>query len=197
MVIDMKDIKKYEKLDQIPKGNASHSIQKGCLVIEGGAFRGLYNQGVLDAFMENDIKVVFSGRDEPLPKRVINARDKLAAATCNNTGGILNICLNYGGRAEIVDCVKKMIDDNICSSDISEDLFSRYLYNGIPDVDLMIRTSGECRLSNFLLWQNSYAEFYFAEKNFPEFKEDDFDMAILAYNKRDRRFGGINKSKAS
>lgn len=143
-------------------------------------------------FVENNIKVIFSGRDLGLPKRVINARNKLIELTKDNDGGILNICLNYGGRSEIVDAVKKIVSDNIDASSIDEELFARYLYHDLPDVDLMIRTSGEVRLSNFMLWQNSYAEFYFPSVLFPDFSEKDFDEAILAYNKRDRRFGGIS-----
>ena len=140
-------------------------------------------------FMDNNIKVIFSGRDEPLEKRVIKERDNIKEYTKNNTGGILNICLNYGGRSEIVDACKKTIDDNIKKEDITEELFSKYLYQDLPDVDLMIRTSGELRLSNFLLWQLSYSEFYFPTVKFPDFSEEDFDDAILVYNKRDRRFG--------
>ena len=144
-------------------------------------------------FMKNNIKVVFSGRDEPLPKKVIEARDKLAELTKNNTGGIFNVCLNYGGRAEVVDATKRMIQEGIKAEDITEELYSKYMYQDLPDVDLMIRTSGEIRLSNFLLWELSYAELYFTKTKFPDFKKDDFDNAILEYTKRDRRFGGVNK----
>ena len=144
-------------------------------------------------FTKNNIKVVFSGGDEPLPKRVINARNKLTEMTKNNTGGILNICLNYGGRREIVDATKRIIKDNLNENDITEEVFQKYLYNDLPDVDLMIRTSGECRLSNFLLWELSYAELYFPKVKFPDFSESDFDEAIIQYNGRDRRFGGIKK----
>ena len=146
-----------------------------------------------DFFMKNNIKVVFSGRDEPLPKKVINARNKFAELTKNNTGGILNVCLNYGGRAEIVDAAKKIVKDGIDVKDINEEIFASYLYQKLPDVDLMIRTSGELRLSNFLLWENSYAEFYFPKTYFPDFKEKDFDEAIVDFTKRDRRYGGITK----
>lgn len=144
-------------------------------------------------FIKNNIKVVFSGRDYPLPKKVIDARDKLAELTKNNTSGIVNICINYGGRAEIVDACKRIIDDGISSDKIDEELFSKYMYQELPDIDFMIRTSGELRLSNFLLWENSYAEFYFPKTYFPDFKPKNFDEAILVYNKRDRRFGGIKK----
>ena len=145
-------------------------------------------------FMDRNIKVVVSGRDEPLPKKVIETRDKLVEMTKNNTGGILNVCLNYGGRAEIVDATKKLINEGIGVDDITEDLFGKYLYNELPDVDLLIRTSGEIRLSNFLLWELSYAEFYFTKIKFPAFTTDDFDDAIVEYTRRDRRFGGIKEN---
>ena len=144
-------------------------------------------------FMNRDIKIVVSGRDEPLPKEVIVARDKMVELTKDNKGGILNICLNYGGRAEIVDAVKKMISEGVNPEDIDESKFRNYLYQDLPDVDLLIRTSGELRLSNFLLWQASYAEFYFPKIYFPDFHEEDFDQAIVEYTNRDRRFGGIKK----
>ena len=113
--------------------------------------------------------------------------------TRNNTGGVLNLCLNYGGRAEIVDACKKIVDEKISSEKITEELFARYLYNDLPDIDLMIRTSGELRLSNFLLWQNSYAEFYFPKTYFPDFNGEEFEKALIEYTNRDRRFGGLNK----
>lgn len=146
-------------------------------------------------FMENNIRVVVSGRDDNLSKEIIHARDEIVTLTENNTGGILNICFNYGGRAEIVDATKKIIADGIDASQINEEVFGKYLYHSLPDVDLLIRTSGELRLSNFLLWQLSYAEFYFPETYFPDFKAADFDLAILEYTKRDRRFGGISSKK--
>ena len=129
-------------------------------------------------FIENNIKVVFSGRDLPLPKKVIKARDELVLLTKNNTGGILNICLNYGGRSEIVDATRKIVLDKIDPSLINEELFSKYLYQDLDDVDLLIRTSGEVRLSNFLLWQLSYSELYFIDTKFPDFKEEDFDKSF-------------------
>lgn len=153
----------------------------------------LYKKNLKD-FMENNIKVIFSGRDEPLPKRVIRARDELVAATANNTGGVVNFCLNYGGRAEIVDAVKKIAASGVDVGSITEADFSKYLYQDLPDVDLMIRTSGELRLSNFLLWQNSYAEFYFPKTKFPDFTAEDFDKALMEYTSRDRRFGGIKQN---
>ena len=107
---------------------------------------------------------------------------------------VLNICINYGGRAEIVDMTKKICelykDNKIKLEDIDYDLVSKNLYNELPDVDLVIRTSGELRISNFMLYQASYAEYYFPETLFPDFNEKEFDKAILEFNKRNRRFGG-------
>ena len=124
---------------------------------------------------------------------------ELEEATKDNTKGILNICINYGGRSELVDTCKKigkMVENKeISIDDIDEELVSRNLYNDLPDVDLMIRTSGELRLSNFMLWQNSYAEFYFPKTYFPDFDEEEFDKAIIEYTKRDRRFGNIDYTK--
>ena len=112
-------------------------------------------------FNKENIKVIFSGRDKPLPNKVLKAMKELGEATKDNTKGILNICINYGGRSELVDTCKKigkMVENKeISIDDIDEELVSRNLYNDLPDVDLMIRTSGELRLSNFMLWQNSYA----------------------------------------
>ena len=156
-------------------------------------FVTLYKKNLRD-FMDNNIKVVFSGRDEPLPKKVIEARDELAEQTKNNTGGIVNFCLNYGGRAEIVDAVKKIAASGIDIANLTEEQFGKFLYQDLPDVDFMIRTSGELRLSNFLLWQNSYAEFYFPETKFPDFHEADFDRALVEYTRRDRRFGAIKNA---
>lgn len=145
-------------------------------------------------FEDNNIKVVFSGINNNLPDRVIKAKEEITRLTENNDGGILNVCLNYSGRLEIVDATKKIINDGIDVDDIDEELFSKYLYQDLPDVDFLIRTSGEFRISNFLLWQISYAEFYFPKKYFPDFHEEDFDEALVEYTKRDRRFGGINKN---
>lgn len=148
----------------------------------------------LKTFMQENIKVVFSGRDDPLPKSVIKARDELVEATKNNTGGIVNFCMNYGGRAEIMDAVKKIVHSGADVNNLTDDDFRHYLYQDLPDIDLMIRTSGELRLSNFLLWQNSYAEFYFPKTKFPDFHAAEFDQAIMEYTSRDRRFGGNTKS---
>ena len=150
-------------------------------------------------YQKENIKVIFSGRSNPLSDEVIDSMSKITEETKNNYGGILNVCLNYGGRSEIIDATKKIakdvIENKLNIDNIDEELFSSYLYQELPDVDLMIRTSGELRLSNFLLWQNSYAEFYFPKTYFPDFDEKEFDKAILEYTKRDRRYGNINYNK--
>ena len=141
---------------------------------------------------ENYVKVVFSGRRySPLPKEVINTIEECEEITKECSKATLNICVNYGGHAEIVDAVKNIVSDGIKEENITEELFNKYLYQDLPPVDLLIRTSGELRLSNFLLWQSAYAEFYFPDTFFPAFDNKEFDKAILEYNKRNRRFGGI------
>ena len=129
-------------------------------------------------FNKENIKVVFSGRKEPLKKDVIEAMEYLSKSTKNNTKGILNICLNYGGRSEIVDAVNHIIKDNL--KEVDEEVINNYLYNKLPDIDLLIRTSGEVRISNFMLWQLSYAELYFPKCYFPDFNQEEFDKALLA-----------------
>lgn len=148
----------------------------------------------LKELSDNNVKVIFSGRREPLPEKVLKAMDEVVTYSENNTGLILNICINYGGRAEIVDMTKKLCelykDNRITLDDIDYDFVNKNLYHELPDVDLVIRTSGELRISNFMLYQSSYAEYYFPETLFPDFNEKEFDKAILEFNKRNRRFGG-------
>ena len=143
---------------------------------------------------KKNVKIVFSGRREPLPVKVLKMIDEVTEKTKDNTGPIFNICVNYGGRPEIVDTTKKICEmvknGDISIDDIDEDLFTKNLYQDLPPIDLMIRTSGEVRLSNFLLWQNAYAEFYFPEVEFPGFDEAEFDKALEVFDKRNRRFGG-------
>ncbi len=143
---------------------------------------------------ENNIKVVFSGRKEPLRDDVLKAMDYLKEETKLCTGGILNICLNYGGQSEIVDATKSILEDieagKITKDDINVELFEKHLYQELPPVDLMIRTGGDVRVSNFLLWQIAYAEMYFPDCFWPDFDKKEFDKAIEAYNGRERRFGG-------
>ena len=142
---------------------------------------------------DNDIKVIFSGRREPLREDVLASMDKIVEETKNNKRGILNICLNYGGQEEIVDATKKIVElvnnGELNINDIDKNSFYKYLYNDLPPLDLLIRTSGEYRLSNFMSYQSTYSEFYFTNTLFPDFNNQEFDKAIESYNKRDRRFG--------
>lgn len=144
-------------------------------------------------FNKNNIKVVFSGRKEPLSDKVYKSMKSLEKETLNNTGGVLNICLNYGGQTEIVDTTKKLINDvldgKLKTEDITPEIFMKNLYNDLPPIDFLIRTSGEIRVSNFMLFSLAYAEMYFPLTYFPDFKEDEFDKALEEYTKRDRRFG--------
>ena len=141
------------------------------------------------------VKVVFSGRRKPLPDKVLEVMDKIVEDTKNNDKLVLNICLNYGSHAEIVDTTKKICEmyktGKIELDDIDEKLFESNLYNDLPPLDFVIRTSGELRLSNFMMWQASYAEFYFPKTYFPDFNSEEFDKAIIEFNKRNRRFGGV------
>lgn len=144
------------------------------------------------------IKIVFSGREEPLRNDIINEMKRIEKNTKNNKNGTLNICLNYGGRFEIIDACKKIVEDvkhnKIDISEI-EEKFNKYLYNDLPDIDLLIRTGGEYRISNFMLYSMSYSEFYFTDVNFPDFNEEEFDKALKIYENRDRRYGGIKNEK--
>ena len=144
-------------------------------------------------FNKNNIKVVFSGRKEPLSDKVYKSMKSLEKETLNNTGGILNICLNYGGQTEIVDTTKKLINDvldgKLKTEDITPEIFMKNLYNDLPPIDFLIRTSGEIRVSNFMLFSLAYAEMYFPNTYFPDFKESEFDKSLEEYTKRDRRFG--------
>lgn len=150
-------------------------------------------------YLKENIKVIFSGKEDNLRQDVIDAMNTIKEETKNNTKGILNICLNYGGRDEIVTACKKFTEEVLNRKtnidELNEQNFSKYLYQDLPDIDFMIRTSGEERLSNFMLWQNSYAEFYFPKTYFPDFSKEEFDKALLVYTKRDRRFGNINYNK--
>ena len=145
-------------------------------------------------FKEKNIQVVVSGRRENLPEKVVETIEILQTETKSNTAGILNICLNYGGRAEIVDTTKKIVKmvkkEEIDIEEIDETLFSKMLYHNLPPIDLMIRTSGELRISNFMLYECAYAEFYFTDTYFPDFDELEFDKALENYQNRNRRFGG-------
>lgn len=142
-----------------------------------------------DVYIKKNMKVVFSYKKEGLSKDIISIIEEVEFSTKDNTGLVVNFCLNYGGRSEIVDACKKIIDDKIDKNDITEDLFKDYLYNKLPDIDLMIRTSGEQRISNFMLWSLSYSELYFTKTYFPAFTTTELLEIIDDFNNRDRRYG--------
>ena len=153
----------------------------------------------LDKFLKktdlDNIKVrIIGDREKNMPPELVDKMIKMEEKTKNNTGLKLNIAFNYGGRAEIVSAVKKIAEKiengELKSEDISEDLIEKNLYtHGISDPDLIIRTSGEIRTSNFLPWQGVYAEYLFLNKYWPEFTSEDIDFAIEEYSKRQRRVG--------
>lgn len=132
-----------------------------------------------------------------LTKIPVFCQEELASAkevTKNNTGVVLNLAFNYGGRDEIIRAVKKCIDDNVSSETLTEEFFENYLdTKGMPDPDIIIRPSGEQRISNYLLWQCAYSEFWYSNINWPDFTQEDLREAIFDYQNRDRRFGGVNK----
>lgn len=146
---------------------------------------------------EENIKVVFSGgRGKPVRKKLLGIIDYCEEITKDCTRGILNICFNYGSHLEISEAIKKIHNDlnnNIINiDDINDNLIYHYMFQDLPPIDFLIRTSGELRLSNFMLYQLSYAELYFPKTYFPAFNNEEFDNALIEYTKRDRRFGGIN-----
>lgn len=150
-------------------------------------------------FIKNNVKVVFSGRKDPLSDEVYSSMKEVEKKTSKCSGGIFNICLNYGGQAEIVDASKKIAQDalenKINIDDINTDTFYKYLYNDLPAIDLLIRTSGELRISNFMLYSISYSELYFTKTCFPDFDEKEFDMALESYQSRNITKGKIIEKK--
>jgi len=163
-------------------------------------FRG-YLQSKFLEIVDNNIKVRFLGDTNPLPNDILLQMKKLEFETRKNNGFFLNIALNYGGRDEIIrstkKIAKKVLSKEIKIEEIDQDLFSSYLdTRGQNDPDLIIRTAGEKRLSNFLLWQSTYSELYFSDKMWPEFSVDCLKDSINSYNIRIRKFGSvINKTK--
>lgn len=144
----------------------------------------------IDQLDRDNVRVVVSGRIDELPKHLGELVHQAMKKTKANTRGIIHLCLNYGGRAEIVDAMKRITQEGIPARKISPALVDRYLYNpGLPPPDLIIRTSGEQRLSGYLLWQSEYAELLFLEKKFPDLTVADIKEAIAEFQRRQRRFG--------
>lgn len=145
---------------------------------------------------ENNIRFQVIGREESVPGAVLKAFQMAIHATKDNTGLIVNLAFNYGSRQEIIDAVKKIAaaveKKSLAIADIDEKTIAQFLYTkDLPDPDLLIRTSGEKRISNFLLWQLSYSELYFTDKFWPEFTAEEFEKAIADYQKRERRYGDL------
>lgn len=141
---------------------------------------------------EKDIRVRFLGSKDNLRPEIVEAIDAAEAKTAENGRGTIAFCLNYGGQKEIVDAVRSLIEENedIGPGDITKEAITGHLYEpDIPPVDLVLRTSGEQRISNFMLWRVAYAEFMFVKKHWPEFSEEDLDTALNDYAGRQRRFG--------
>jgi len=164
----------------------------------GAEVKGLFQivRKFVDEHLEEihraNIKIIHIGRKEGLPSYLAAAIDAAVKHTAANTGLTLLVAWNYGGRAEIVDAVNRIISDNPEIKEIDETVFSRYLYTaGVPDVDLLIRTGDVTRLSNFLLWQTAYAEHYFSSVLWPDFGKKEIDEALTIYAQRERRFGGL------
>lgn len=167
----------------------------------GGIFGLLvkYVASELEELDRNNVKVRILGDYNNIPKTAVNSIEKALAATKDNDGLQFSIALNYGGRQEIARAVRQICylveAGEIKGQDIDEELISQYLYTGaenqyIPDPDLIIRTSGEERLSNFLLWQGAYSELAFSDSLWPDFTPDEFEEIIEGYTKRERRYGG-------
>jgi undecaprenyl diphosphate synthase len=158
--------------------------------------------GLVERFVEDhledihrkNIKIRHIGRLQGLPKPLKEAIEKAVIRTENNTGMVLGIAWNYGGRAEIVDTTVRLMNEGVKPADIDEKLFASHLYtDGMPDVDLLIRTGNETRLSNFLIWQTAYSEYYFTKVLWPDFHKREVNKALESYSLRDRRFGGISE----
>lgn len=148
----------------------------------------------LNTLLDNNIRLKTIGRVEMLPESTRKELEGVVERTKNNSRMTLTIALSYGSREEIISAVKaiseKIKNNHIAITDINESLINQHLYtHDLPDVDLVIRTSGEQRISNFLLWQSAYAEFYFTDVLWPDFREKDLHEAIISYQKRERRFG--------
>lgn len=144
----------------------------------------------LDEFDEDDIRIVILGSRERLSKQVIEAINKAERQTKDNQAGTLALCFNYGGHQEIADAAKRLAKTLPDGQEVTPELFSQYLYHPeVPPIDLLIRTSGEYRLSGYMLWRAAYAELYFTKKHWPEFTISDADDALAEFASRQRRFG--------
>jgi len=156
-----------------------------------------YLRSELNALLRNEIRFNVIGRAHALGSDVQDELNLAVDRTRDNRGMLFNLALNYGGRAEIVDAARRAIAAGVTPEQLDEERFASFLYTaGQPDPDLLIRTSGEMRVSNYLLWQIAYAEIYVTETLWPDFRRHHLLEAVLAYQKRERRYGGISPSPA-
>lgn len=145
----------------------------------------------LHIFQENNVKVIILGSRDQLSKQVIQAIDNVETQTADNTGGTLAVCFNYGGRQEIADACKKIVQSGISADEITPELITQNLYSSeVPPIDMVVRTSGEQRLSNFMLWRSAYSELLFLDKLWPDMTKGDVTSILEEYSRRGRRFGG-------
>jgi undecaprenyl diphosphate synthase len=157
-----------------------------------------YLRSELNTLLKNNIRFGVIGRVEELAPDIQEELQGAIDRTATNTGMLFNIALNYGGRAEIVDAARRAIQAGVTAEDLDENRFASFLYTaGQPDPDLLIRTSGEMRVSNYLLWQIAYAEIYVTETLWPDFRRRHLLEAVLAFQKRERRYGGISPTPAA
>lgn len=159
-----------------------------------------YMHRELDELHKNNAQIRFIGSREGLESDILELIDLALTRTRNNTGIVLNVAFNYGGRQELVQAMRRIAEDVQAGKrtveTIDESVIADYLYTAdIPNPDLVIRTSGEKRLSNFLIWQTAYSEFYFADTLWPDFDEDEFEQALAEYAQRERRYGGGGDTK--
>jgi len=146
-----------------------------------------------DEINSHNIRMQFLGRrDWRVPKRILKRIDETVALTADNTGMVVSMAFNYGGRAEITDAVKAIVASGVAAKDVSDKLIAQHLYDPtMPDPELVIRTSGEQRTSNYLMWQTAYSEYVFTETLWPDFRGSHLEDCIAEYQDRDRRFGGL------
>jgi undecaprenyl diphosphate synthase len=145
----------------------------------------------ISMFNENNVRLQVIGSREGLDPKLIKAFDAAEKATAQNTGGILALCFNYGGQVEITDAVKKIIQSGVKAEDVTQELIAQNLYAPeVPPIDVIVRTSGEHRISNFMLWRAAYSELIFLDKFWPDMTKDDVTAILKEYSQRKRRFGG-------
>lgn len=155
-----------------------------------------YLESRLNKIIRENVRVRFTGKIDELPENVYNVCKRIEEKSKNNTKIDVILAVNYGGRREIVDAVNKLISQNVNKITI-EDISNNLYLPDVPDPELIIRTSGEIRLSNFLLWQSAYSELYFTKTLWPDFNKEELEKAIIDYTKRDRRFGSISSDEGS